>query len=79
MSIIISLVIGAVCGWLAGIIMKSGHGLLINIVLGIVGGVVGGYVFSLLGLAINGTLGTIISSVVGACLIIFVIRLIKKK
>lgn len=79
MNIIISLIIGAVCGWLAGIIMKSGHGLLVNIILGIVGGFVGGFIFGLLGLSINGIVGTIISSVVGACLIIFVVRLIKKK
>ena len=36
-NIIISLVIGGVCGWLAGIIMKSANGVLINIILGIVG------------------------------------------
>ena len=77
-GILISLIIGAVCGWLAGIIMKSGHGLLINMLLGLAGGVVGGLIFKLLGFSINGTLGSIISGVVGSCLVIFLVRLIKK-
>lgn len=78
LNILISLIIGAVCGWLAGIIMKSGHSLLINMLLGLAGGVVGGLIFNLLGFSINGTLGSIISGVVGSCLVIFVVRLIKK-
>ncbi len=59
-NILVSLIIGAVCGWLAGYIMKSGHGLLMNIILGIVGGFVGGFIFNLIGLSINGILGSII-------------------
>ena len=78
MGIIVSLIIGGVCGWLAGIIMKTGYSLLINILLGLVGGVVGGLVFGLLGFAATGIVGSIISGVVGSCLVIFLIRLIKK-
>jgi len=79
MDILISLAIGAVCGWLAGYIMKSGHGLIFNIILGVIGGMVGGFIFGLLGLSISGIIGAIISGVVGACLLIFVARLITKK
>lgn len=78
MGIIVSLIIGGVCGWLAGMIMKTGYSLLINILLGLAGGVVGGLVFGLLGFAVKGTLGSIISGVVGSCLLIFLIRKIKK-
>ena len=46
--LLISIVIGAVAGWLAGVIMKGGgFGLLGNIVVGIIGGVVGGFLFRL--------------------------------
>lgn len=79
MGIIVSLIIGAICGWLAGYIMKSKNGLLMNIILGIVGGFVGGLIFGFLNISIGGLLGNIISGVVGACLVIFVVRLIKKK
>ena len=78
-NLLISLAIGAVCGWLAGNIMKKGNSLIMNIILGVIGGFVGGFIFNLLGLSINGILGSIISGVVGACLIIFVVGLIKKK
>ncbi|MBQ8823313.1 MAG: GlsB/YeaQ/YmgE family stress response membrane protein, partial [Lachnospiraceae bacterium] len=44
----------------------------------IVGGAVGGFIFNLLGISIGGILGNIISGVVGACIVIFVVRLIKK-
>ena len=79
MGIIASLIVGAICGWLAGIIMKSKNGLLMNIILGIAGGFVGGWVFGLLGFGITGLLGNIISGVVGACIVIFLARLVGKK
>lgn len=58
--------------------MKSGHGLIVNIILGIVGGFVGNFIFGLLKISFLGFFGNIISTVVGACLVIFVVRLIKK-
>ena len=80
MSFIYYIIIGAIAGWLAGKIMKGGgFGLVMNMVLGIIGGVVGGWVFGLLGLsASGGTLGSLVTSVVGAVLILYVGRLIKK-
>ncbi len=45
-GILVFLVIGALAGWLAGILFKgSGFGLLWNIIIGIVGGIVGGWLF----------------------------------
>ena len=79
MGLITSLVVGAICGWLAGYIMKSKNGLIMNILLGVVGGFVGGWVFGLLGFSIVGLLGNIISGVVGACIVIFLARLVGKK
>ena len=44
-AIIVMLIVGAIAGWLAGVIMKgSGYGLIGDIVLGILGGVVGGWI-----------------------------------
>ena len=78
-GILISLVLGAIAGWLAGKIMGSEGSLLRNIILGIIGGVVGSIVLGLIGIGGSGYLGTIIVSVVGACLVIWVVRLITKK
>ena len=80
MSFIYFIIIGAIAGWLAGKIMKGGgFGLVMNIVLGVVGGVVGGWLFSFLGISSDGgTLGSLVTAVAGAVLILYVGRLIKK-
>ena len=77
-DLLISIAIGALSRWLAGIIMKSKGGLLRNIIFGIVGGFVGGLIFGLLGISFNGYLGTIIVSVIGACLVIFIFNKVFK-
>ncbi len=79
MSLLIFLAIGAVAGWLAGVAMKGGgFGLLGDIVIGIIGAVIGGWLFGFLGITTGGIVGAIITAFVGACLLLFVIRLIKK-
>lgn len=78
-SLLILLIIGAVAGWLAGVVVKGyGFGLLGNIVVGIVGAFIGGYVFSALGVGASGLIGQIICAAVGAIILLFVIKLIKK-
>ncbi len=57
-SILIFLAIGAVAGWLGGVIMKGGgFGVLGNIIVGIIGAVVGGFLFGLLGISTSGLIG----------------------
>jgi uncharacterized membrane protein YeaQ/YmgE (transglycosylase-associated protein family) len=78
-SLIMFLAIGAVAGWLAGTLMKGGgFGLYGNIIVGVNGAVVGGFVFGLLGISAGGLIGSIITATVGAVLLLFLIRLIKK-
>ena len=78
-GLLISVVLGALSGWLAGKIMKSEGSLLRNVILGIIGGFVGGFIFDLLGISFGGYLGTVVISVVGACLVIFVANKLLKK
>ena len=78
-SILISLGLGAIAGWLAGFIMNSKGSLLRNIIIGIIGGILGSYVFNLLGISFAGYLGTIVQSASGACILIFVCRLLLGK
>jgi uncharacterized membrane protein YeaQ/YmgE (transglycosylase-associated protein family) len=80
MDILIFLVIGAVAGWLAGMIMKSGNsGLLRNMIIGIIGAVLGGVLFGLLGIKTGGLIGAIITATVGAVLLLFIIGKVKGK
>jgi uncharacterized membrane protein YeaQ/YmgE (transglycosylase-associated protein family) len=74
---LIYLGIGAVSGWLGSKLVGSNTGLIANIILGIVGGIVGGY---LLGSRLGGGLfGTILTSAIGAALVLFIFSLISRK
>ena len=79
MSIIGWIIIGASAGFLAEKIMKRDHGLLTNIVVGIVGGVIGGWLLSLVGLGSGGWIWTLITAVIGACLLLWVVGAIRSK
>jgi uncharacterized membrane protein YeaQ/YmgE (transglycosylase-associated protein family) len=79
MSLIWFLIIGLIAGWLAGMIMKgSGYGVLGDIVIGIVGALIGGHVLGWLGVTTYGLVGSLISALVGAIILIFVIRLVRR-
>lgn len=77
LSIIITILIGALIGWLAGLIMKSKHGFWINCLVGIIGSFLGGWIGSLIGIG-GGILGFVMS-IVGTCLLIVILRLIMGK
>ena len=73
------LVIGLVAGWLAGRIMKgSGFGLVGDLIVGILGALLGGWLFGLFGIAAWGLLGRIIVATVGAIVLLYVVRLLKR-
>lgn len=79
-TILIWLLVGAVAGWLASVIVgNSGFGLAGNIVLGIVGAFVGGWLFGQLGISIMpGIIGTIIAATVGAIVLLLLIRVLRR-
>jgi uncharacterized membrane protein YeaQ/YmgE (transglycosylase-associated protein family) len=78
-SLIILLIVGAIAGWLAGVIVKGyGFGLIGNIVVGIVGAFIGNWLFPQLGFAMDYPIGAIISATLGAVLLLFVIGLIRR-
>lgn len=79
-SLIIFLVVGAIAGWLAGLLVKGfGFGLLGNIVVGIVGAFVAGLLFPRLGISLgNGILDAIVYATIGAVILLVIIRLVKR-
>jgi uncharacterized membrane protein YeaQ/YmgE (transglycosylase-associated protein family) len=74
------LIIGAIAGWLAGLVMKGrGFGLLGDIIVGIIGAFLGGWLFGRLGLSFGGGLaGSLIVAFLGAVILLFLVRLIKR-
>lgn len=78
-TIIFWLIFGAIAGWLAGKIMRGGgFGLLGNIVVGVVGAMIGGTLFRMIGLPPVSSVGSLISAVVGACVLLYLVSLAKK-
>jgi uncharacterized membrane protein YeaQ/YmgE (transglycosylase-associated protein family) len=78
-GLVIWLVIGAIAGWLAGLIMKGyGFGLVGNIVVGIVGAVIAGWLLPWIGFVFIGGIGAeIINAVIGAVILLAVVGLVK--
>lgn len=78
-SLIIFLVVGIVVGWLAGVIWRGfGFGIIGNMVVGIVGAFIGGFIFRLAGIHFYGIAGLIISALIGALILLFIINLVRR-
>jgi uncharacterized membrane protein YeaQ/YmgE (transglycosylase-associated protein family) len=73
---IAAIIIGGIAGWLAEQFMKSNMGLLMNILLGIVGAAIASAILSYLGISLSGWLGYLIAGFIGACLLIWIARLL---
>ena len=76
--ILITLLLGAIAGWLGSVLFKgSGLGLLGNIVVGILGGFLGYWLFPKLGVSLGtGWLGYILTAGIGAFILLILINLI---
>jgi len=73
---LLAILLGALAGWIAGKIMHSSHGLLVDILLGIVGAVLGNFLLvAIVGATMGGIVGQLVVAVVGACLLIAIARL----
>ncbi len=81
MSFILWLVIGALAGWIASIIMKTNaqQGLLIDIIVGIIGAFIGGYVVRFFGVDPDANLIiSLITAVVGAVILLAIIKAVRR-
>ncbi|AJK45405.1 MULTISPECIES: GlsB/YeaQ/YmgE family stress response membrane protein [Burkholderia] len=79
-GLIMWLIIGAIAGWLAGLLVKGGgFGLIVDIIVGIVGAIIGGWLAGVLGITIgSGFFASIIVAVIGAVILLFIIRLFRR-
>lgn len=83
-SLLVWLVIGALGGYIAGIIIRDrrrGFGMIGNIVIGLIGALLGGFLFQAFGISItNATIpiDAVIAAVVGSLILIFVLSLIRR-
>jgi uncharacterized membrane protein YeaQ/YmgE (transglycosylase-associated protein family) len=82
MAVIVTLIIGAVAGWLAGVLVEgAGFGLLINMLLGIAGAFIAALLFPRLGLGLTlggGIVGAIVTSALGAIVLLLIVNLVQR-
>ena len=79
-TILIWVLVGAVAGWLAGLVVRGfGFGLFGNIVIGILGAVLGGWLFGAIGFVfLPGIINTIITAFIGAVILLLIVRVLKR-
>lgn len=79
MNLVWFLLVGLIAGWLAGVLVRGrGYGVIADIIIGVLGAMVGGFLFSLLGFSARGTLGSIITAVIGAVVFLAIVKAIHK-
>jgi uncharacterized membrane protein YeaQ/YmgE (transglycosylase-associated protein family) len=76
MDIIVTLIIGGIMGWLASIVMGTNAqmGILSNVIVGVVGALLGHAAANAMGLATQGAAAGWIVAIVGAVLLIALLR-----
>jgi uncharacterized membrane protein YeaQ/YmgE (transglycosylase-associated protein family) len=79
-SLLVFIIIGAIAGWLAGLIVSGfGFGLIGNIIVGIIGAFIAGWLFPRLGFAIGGgILAAIINATIGAIILLVLVKVLKR-
>ncbi len=77
---IAAIIVGGVAGWLAEMVMKSNMGVFMNVLLGIVGAVVLNAILAALGIGGFGVgwIAYLITGFIGACILIYVGRLVRR-
>jgi uncharacterized membrane protein YeaQ/YmgE (transglycosylase-associated protein family) len=80
MAIIIWLIVGGICGWLASLIMRTDaqQGIILNIVVGIVGAFIGGIIFNHDMNHMDFSLPALIEAFIGAVILLAVVNLIRR-
>lgn len=75
----ILLVVGALAGWIAGLILRRrGFGLAGNLIIGVIGSFLGRFVLGLLGFHAGSGLATLITAVLGALLLIWLLAFVPR-
>jgi uncharacterized membrane protein YeaQ/YmgE (transglycosylase-associated protein family) len=79
-TLLVWLIVGAVAGFLAGLVVKGGgFGLLGDIVVGIIGAFFGGWLLPKLGIHLGvGIVSIIASATIGAVILLLVLRLVRR-
>lgn len=80
MNFIIYLIVGGIAGWLASMVMKTDgqQGIILNVVVGVIGGFLGGLLLPMVGLNFGGTVGFLITALIGAVVLLAIVNLFRR-
>ena len=81
MGIIIWLIVGGICGWLASMVMRTDaqQGIVLNVIVGIVGAMIAGFLFGGGASLNNGiTVTTFLYSLLGAIVLLAIVNLVRR-
>jgi uncharacterized membrane protein YeaQ/YmgE (transglycosylase-associated protein family) len=79
LAVVVTLIIGAIAGWLAGVIVEGGgFGLLGNILVGIAGAFIAALLFPRLGLGLTLGGGVVGATALGAVVLLLIVNLIQR-
>jgi len=78
MGLIVSLIIGGIVGWIASMVMKTNAqmGVLANVIVGVIGSSLGFWIAGAAGLSAAGPVMGWVVAVIGASVLIFVLKLL---
>src|SRR3954471_4537754 len=79
-SLIIFLIVGAVAGWLAGMLVRgAGFGLIGDIVVGVIGAFIAGWLLPRIGVNLGSDfIAAVINALIGAVILLLILRLVKR-
>lgn len=80
MEFLIMLIVGGIAGWLASMVMRTDgqQGIILNVVVGIIGGLLGGFLLPMVGLNFDGTIGYLITALIGAIVLLAIVNLFRR-
>jgi len=72
-----TIVLGMLAGWLTGVLTRGrGYGCIVDVILGLIGAFIGRWIFMKLGIAVFGFIGNLAAAVVGAVVLVAIVRMI---
>lgn len=79
LGIIIAIVTGAIIGWIASLLVQgSGSGLWTNVLIGIGGSLLASLLLPALGIGAQSVLGSLLAAVLGAVVLLLIVRMIRR-
>jgi uncharacterized membrane protein YeaQ/YmgE (transglycosylase-associated protein family) len=76
---LVAIIIGIAAGWIAEQVTGRRHGILTNLIVGLLGALLGWFLADMIGIPIEGWLGSLVAATGGAVILLFLFGLIRRR